>query len=189
VAEGEFLIGIVARIDPMKDHDTFLRAAAVLATTASSRFVVVGTGHQDDLRHLGATASRLGIDTQVVWAGAREDMSAVYSAIDIVTSSSAFGEGFSNSLAEAMACETICVATDVGDSRSVLADTGEVVPPRDPGALATAWGKILAMTPQARRELGFRARVRIMTHFTVDILARRTEEALRSVASVDAIPT
>jgi glycosyltransferase involved in cell wall biosynthesis len=117
----------------------------------------------------------------MIWAGVRHDMSAVYSAIDIVTSASAFGEGFSNCLAEAMACETICVATDVGDARVVIAETGEVVIPANAQALTDAWHRMLAMPSQERVERGRQARRRILDHFGVGVLADRTQAVLRSL--------
>jgi glycosyltransferase involved in cell wall biosynthesis len=182
IREDDVLIGIVARIDPMKDHETFLRAAANCANSNQTvRFVAVGQGADESVSRLKAIAERLGIARQVVWAGARQDMAAVYSAIDIVTSSSAFGEGFSNCLAEAMACEANCVATDVGDARIILGDAAEYVSPKEPEALALAWQKLLAATPEQRAILGRRARARIVSEFSVEMLASRTAEVLRRV--------
>jgi glycosyltransferase involved in cell wall biosynthesis len=177
------LIGIVARIDPMKDHETFLRAAtALVATNSDVQFVLVGPGSDRHVFALKTMTERLGIGRHIIWAGPRKDMSAVYSAIDIVTSSSAFGEGFSNSLAEAMACEAVCVATDVGDARTVVGDTGGLVPPREPQALAMAWQKVIYERPDQRTERGRRARARIINNFSVAMLAARTEDLLLRVA-------
>jgi glycosyltransferase involved in cell wall biosynthesis len=182
ISSGEILIGTVARIDPMKDHETFLRAAALLAAeTPLVRFISVGTGPESALVSLRITAERLGIAGRMIWAGARQDMSAVYSAIDILTSTSAFGEGFWNCLAEAMACETICVATDVGDARIVIAETGEVVVPANAQALTDAWRRMLAFSSRERAERGQQARLRILDHFTVGVLADRTQAVLRSL--------
>jgi len=187
VGDQEVLIGIVARIDPMKDHVTFLRAAARLVQTEpSARFAIVGSGSAEDLQRLKSMAEQCNVSQRLVWAGARQDMSAVYSALDVATSSSAFGEGFSNSLAEAMACETICVGTDVGDARILIADTGEVVRPREPEALALAWERLIAATPAQRRERGRSARARIVDSFSVATLVRRTTEALLRMAPQNA---
>jgi len=110
-------------------------------------------------------------------------MAAVYRAFDVATSSSAFGEGFSNSLAEAMACETVCVASDVGDARVIVGDTGEIIPPRDADALAEGWLKVLQAGPAERAERGRQARRRVVEHFSVSTLAARTSEALLRVAA------
>ena len=74
-------------------------------------------------------------------------------AFDVATSASAFGEGFSNVIGEAMACSVPCVVTDVGDSRWIVGDTGVVVAPRDPVALAEAWERLLAAGPGERSRL------------------------------------
>jgi hypothetical protein len=76
-------------------------------------------------------------------------MPAVYSALDIATSSS-YGEGFSNAIAEAMACGRPVVATDVGDSSLVIGSLGVLVMPNNATALAEGWStarhRISAMT-------------------------------------------
>ncbi len=184
VSETEVLIGVVARLDPMKDHETFLQAAAVLVGTGMAvRFVIVGAGSQQQRLRVERITTRLNLDAQVVWAGGCQDMPAVYSAIDIVTSSSAFGEGFSNSLAEAMACERVCVSTDVGDARAMLGLCGEIVPPRQPETLAAAWRKVLELSSQGRAARGRQARERVIDNFSVATLATRTSEVLLRIAA------
>jgi glycosyltransferase involved in cell wall biosynthesis len=140
VGDDELLIGLVARLDPMKGHETFLEAAALFARDEpKARFVCVGDGPPTYRSHLRRRAAELGLESRLVWSGARRDMPAVYSALDIATSSSSYGEGFSNAIAEAMACGRPVVATDVGDSAHMLAGHGSVVPAREPAALARAW--------------------------------------------------
>lgn len=178
------VIGLAARIDPMKDHATFLRAAAIAARESPRlRFIIVGAGAPARYAALRDLARQLGIDERVAWLGPRQDMPTTYSAMDIATSSSAFGEGFSNTLAEAMACEMPCAATDVGDARIVVGDTGSIVPARDPAALAQAWLALASEPPVCRAERGRRARERIVKNFGVAVLAARTTEALRDLVS------
>ncbi len=135
VAPEEFLVGIVGRLDPMKGHAVFLHAARqVLERYAQLRFVLVGDGRlRDPLREL---AGQLGIQDRLIWAGERGDMPAVFPALDLTVSASLFGEGFSNVLAESMACGVPCVATDVGDASAILGEFGWSAPPGDPVALA-----------------------------------------------------
>lgn len=103
-------------------------------------------------------------------------MSAVYSALDIVSSSS-FGEGFANVIAEAMACERPCVVTDVSDSARIVGSTGEVVPPRNPDALAEAIVRMLDRL-KASPDLGCQARARIVAEFSVERMVLRTMEVI-----------
>jgi glycosyltransferase involved in cell wall biosynthesis len=100
VLPGQTLIGIVARLDPMKDYPTFLHAAARLARhDPTIRFVAVGGGPDDYAALLRENSRSLDLDGSMIWAGARGDLPAVYSALDLLVSSSAFGEGFSNVVA------------------------------------------------------------------------------------------
>lgn len=184
------LIGCLARLDPMKDHPTFLRAGTLLAQTHGAvRFVCAADGtaeyaadgtaeYKDALQRL---AQELGIAERVAWVPMLGDPRAAYNGLDVVTSASAFGEGFPNVLGEAMACEVLCVGTDVGDSAAVIGDAGAVVPPRDPAALAAAWRKLLSMSAEERHALRRRARARIMSEFTIERLAERTGTALEEL--------
>jgi glycosyltransferase involved in cell wall biosynthesis len=179
IADHEHLIGLVARIDPMKDHDTFLRAAALLAQRRPDvRFVCVGDGPESELARLQGLAHALGLDGRLLWLGRRADVAQVLSAMDIASSSSSYGEGFSNAIGEAMACSRICVVTDVGDSRRIVGETGFVVPPRDPEALARGWETALAFPPEQRTERERVARRRVEERFSVRRMVERTEQVL-----------
>jgi len=100
---GESLIGLVARLDPMKDHPTFLRAAALLSQQlADLRFACVGDGPEPYKLKMHELAHELGLESVLLWAGPRDDMPAVYNALDVLTLSS-LTEGFPNVVAEGMA--------------------------------------------------------------------------------------
>jgi glycosyltransferase involved in cell wall biosynthesis len=181
VSPAETLVGIVSRLDPMKDYPTFLGAAAMLAGRKQGiRFVSVGTGPVDYAALLRERAHRLNLDEDVIWAGPRGDLPAVYNAFDLLVSSSA-GEGFSNVLGEAMACGISCVATDVGDAREILGDTGRVVPPRAPEALADGIIAQLDRLGSERSSLRAAVRRRIAENFSVETLVRRTQAALEAI--------
>jgi glycosyltransferase involved in cell wall biosynthesis len=170
------LIGMVGRIDPMKDHETFLQAAARLSETRPEvGFVCVGEGPPELTESLRRRSARLGLDRCLTWLPARNDMPAVYGALDLLVLPSREGEGFPNVVAEAMACATPCVVTDVGDSAAIVADTGEVVAPGDPEGLAAA---ILRMLDGSPADTGERARARIAAHFTPAKLAAITAAEL-----------
>jgi glycosyltransferase involved in cell wall biosynthesis len=74
-----------------------------------------------------------------------------------------------------MACGVPCVATDSGDTAEILGRTGEVVSPRDPAALAAAWGRLLSEGPEARRTRGEAARARIVERYRLVTMVGRYE--------------
>lgn len=177
ISEQDILVGLVARLDPMKDHPNFIAAANIVVQTQPNvRFVCVGSGTEAYSESLKQQAASLG--DRLIWAGTWDDMSAAYSAFDIASSSSCFGEGFSNSIAEAMACERPCVVTDVGDSAWIVGDASVVVPASDPKALADGLLKLVNLPCQERANLGAQARIRIKQNFSIDALIIRTAQAL-----------
>jgi glycosyltransferase involved in cell wall biosynthesis len=172
----EVVIGLVARLDAMKDHRTFLQAAArFVQEGGNARFACVGGGPVAVAELLRRECNRLGLGAHVLWLGERRDLPSIYSALDLHTSSSAFGEAFSNAVGEAMACGVANVVTDVGDARTVVGDTGIVVPPRDASALCRGWRELLSL-PRADRSR--RARARIEQLFSMNALTERTADAV-----------
>ena len=105
--------------------------------------------------------------------GRREDIARITASLDIAVSSSAFGEGFSNALGEALSCGIPVVATDVGDSRSMVGDAGLVVPPENSPALGAAIGELIALEPGARRRLGALGRECMSRNYGIAGIAAR----------------
>jgi len=146
------LLAHVARVDPIKDHASFLAAMDRLPQACA---VMAGGGTETVPKRPNVTA--LG------WRGDAPDLLA---AADVVVSSS-ISEGFSNALAEGMAAGLPAVATDVGDARTVLGDTGVLCPPRDPAALAAA---IRALLDEPENDFSLRAaaaRKRIVDNYSL----------------------
>jgi glycosyltransferase involved in cell wall biosynthesis len=177
VAAHEKLIGLVGRLDPMKDHPLFLEAAALLAKNRTdTRFVCVGDGPAEYQTKMQRLAQTLGLGERLLWAGPREDMPAIFNALDIAVSSS-YGEGMSNVIAEAMACGVPCVVTNVGDSAWMVGDTGEVVPPKDLVALRNAMERLLDQRPHTPAQI----RLRIVDRLSAETLVVNTERALHTL--------
>jgi sugar transferase (PEP-CTERM/EpsH1 system associated) len=136
--ERAFAVGVVGRLVAVKDHATFLRAAAqVGARLPAARFVIVGSG---PLREsLAALARQLGIASEVRMLPARADVAGVFAALDALVVSSV-SEGCSNVILEAMAMGKPVVATAVGGNPELVDDghTGLLVPPKDVDRLAAA---------------------------------------------------
>ncbi len=183
------LIGLVARHDPFKDHDNFFRAAAILTTQTSTssvesrpdvHFLLCGANVDRSNPAITSAIDLLGLTNRCHLLGPRRDMPRIHASLDLATSSS-ISEAFPLVLGEAMACGVPCVATDVGDSALIVGDTGKVVPPRDPVALALGWATLLTMAPAARAELGLAARRRVVEMFDLTTVTRRYEAAYDDV--------
>src|SRR3954453_23398135 len=165
IEPGAPLIGLIARYDPFKDHTTFLQAAAALVRShPDARFLLCG--HKVDAGNavLGEQIASLGLVQHVRLLGPRRDMPRIYAALDVLAQSS-ISEAFPLVVGEAMASGVPCAVTGVGDSAFMVGETGRVVPPRDPQALAGAWSELLAIGPDGRRTLGLAARERVLERF------------------------
>jgi glycosyltransferase involved in cell wall biosynthesis len=177
------IVASMARFHPQKDHETFVRAAGDLCRRLPAvHFVLAGRGVDRENRALAGWIDATGAPDRFHLLGKRDDMPRLTAACDVVSTSSAFGEASPLVLAEGMACGVPCVATDVGDSGAMVGDTGRVVPPRDPHALAGAWESILRLAPDERVELGTRARARVVAEFELGVAVRKHLSLYREVS-------
>ena len=182
IQDREKLIGMVARIDPMKDYPNFLKTAALLIQERKDlRFVCVGGGSEKHIREYTELAHSLKLEKHLLWAGERKDMIHVYNALDIFVLPSANGEGFSNAIGEAMACGIPCVATDVGDARQLIGDSGEIVIPGNPEELKQGVLKLLDQLDKNGMDLNTRARKRIVDQFSISRLVSRTNNIFKKL--------
>jgi len=171
----DVLIGLVARLDPMKDHGTFLRAAR-LAADRDPRlgYVCVGGGEAEYASEIKRLSGSLGLGGRLTWAGELDYMEPVYNALDLCCLSS-ITEGFPNAVGEAMSSGVPCVVTDVGDAAAIVGDAGAVVPAGNPEALAQGIGQ---MADRVRRGDAPHPRRRIEEEFSLERMVQHTEEAL-----------
>ncbi|HET7254705.1 MAG TPA: glycosyltransferase [Xanthobacteraceae bacterium] len=163
------LLAHVARVDPMKDHGSFLAAMTELPDLFA---LLVGVGTEN-----------LAAARNVLRLGRRHDVARLFAAADFAVSSSRFGEGFSNALAEGMACGLPAIATDVGDAKLILGDTGLVVPPENPHALAAAIRALATEPAAARAERRRKARARIVEQFAMAHAIQRYGELYASLGA------
>jgi glycosyltransferase involved in cell wall biosynthesis len=180
------LVGMVARWDPQKDHDTLLHALTHLTNRGVIfRFVLVGTGMSQDNAELCGIIDRLGLRDRMILAGPHEDIPAVMNAIDLHVLSSAYGEAFPSVVAEAMACGTPSVVTDVGDSAQIVGTTGWVVPPKDAEALAQGiQDALITLDASGREVLGQVTRTRVQERYGLKRMVDAYVALWKSVANV-----
>jgi glycosyltransferase involved in cell wall biosynthesis len=179
IADDTTLFGLVARWNPQKDHANLIAALAHLKTQTQSPWhcVLVGSSLDADNQVLTGLLAEYGIKDRVTLLGVRSDIPAVMNALDVHVLSSAYGEAFPNVVAEAMACETPCIVTAVGDSALIVGDTGWVVPPSNPVELATAMSQAideLALPGWKQRQAN--CRQRIESNFSLQIMVDKYNE-------------
>ncbi|MEP6957121.1 MAG: glycosyltransferase [Nitrospirota bacterium] len=181
VSDQEQLIGLVGRLDPMKGHDTFIKAAGLLSQGRQNvRYLCVGDGPEAFKQKLVALSKEFGLEHRLIWVSACDDVGDIYNALDLVTSCSSYGEGFSNVIGEALACGRPCVVTDVGDAGRIVGDTGYIVVPGSPPALASAWEKALDAGDVEKASRSQRARERVIAHFSLERLIEDTSRMLET---------
>lgn len=177
LAADDRAIAVVARVDPMKDHASFLAAGAELAEARDDlRLVLIGEG-TPDLPVPPALSGR------VLALGERRDVARLLRGLDLLVMSSAYGEGFPNVVGEAMASGVPAVVSDVGDAAELVGETGLVVAPRDPAALAGAIALLLDEGPNARAARAAAARERIAMHYRREQMLENFRTIWRAVAA------
>ena len=178
-------MGIVGRLTEIKNHELFLKAAAICKNEAGAnqtraRFIIVGDGA---LRaQLEQQAAALGLADDVIFTGTRRDLENVYPALDIVALTSR-NEGTPLTLIEAMACGRAVISTAVGGVVDLLGNpehTGESfticergisVPTDDASAFAAGLQK-LATDADLRRQLGERGRQYVVDNYSSERLVK-----------------
>ena len=169
------VIGIIARLAPVKDHATLLHAVRhLLGEWPALRVIIVGDG--PERARLGRLAADLGIDPAVRFAGERPNRPNLHHAFDVSVLCS-LSEGFPNSVIEAMAAARPVVATAVGGTPDAVVDaqSGLLVPAGDPRALAGALARLLR-DPDLRTRLGAEARRRALADYGEFAVLARLEK-------------
>ena len=119
---------------------------------------------------LRSTIKRLKLSKHIKLLGQKKNISQVMNGLDIYVQSSSYGEGFPNVVAEAMACGTPCVTTDVGDAAIIVGDTGWIVKPQEPQLLAEALSNAIKQLndPESWSNRKVSARKRIVENFSIE---------------------
>lgn len=167
-------VTLVGRIKLVrKGQDTFVRAAALLKDQfPAARFVIVGapfTGNENHLDELTRLVAELDLTDRVVFTGEIHDAPAVFAASDIAVMASGTPEPLGGVTIEAMAMSRPVVGTNIGGTPEIIADgeTGFLVPPNDPPAMADALARLLA-DEALRKRMGEAGRRRYLEHFEFD---------------------
>ena len=168
------LIGIVGRDDPVKDYSNFLKAISIIKNIQLEFNVIfVGTNLVKENYYLSFMIDKLNLNNHVILLGYQEDIPLIMSELDILVLSSS-SEGFPNVVAEAMACKTPCIVTNVGDASAIVSNSGWVVPIKNPKILAKAIN--IAINEFNTKSWTTRcnyARAKIVKNFSIDNMIQR----------------
>lgn len=173
ISHNNYLIGMVGRYDPQKDYMNLLKAAKLLKEKNGKlynkvKFILCGRNINNENKEIKKFLNKNNLNQEFHLLGQRDDIPQIMASLDLFTLSSSFGEGFPNVVGEAMASNTPCVVTDIGDSAYIVGDTGIVVEPNNPNELMKGWQKILNMPNNKREDLGKKARQRIVNNFDIN---------------------
>jgi glycosyltransferase involved in cell wall biosynthesis len=176
IGEKALLVGHVARFDLQKDHQTLIKAAELLKDRRPDvHFVLCGDGVTWQNDTLVNWIESAGLRSYFHLLGRREDIPEIMAGLDLLVSSSSYGEAFPNVLGEAMSCGIACVATDMGDSAYIVGETGYITPPGEPALLANQMAALLSLPKLQREQMGILARQRVMDYFNLPDIVRQYE--------------
>ena len=177
------LVGLMARYDSQKNHTGFISAAALVhRSTPHVHFLLAGTGVDEGNQALAQLISDHHLKNHIHLLGRRTDMPRLMASLDVLASSSSYGEAFPNVLGEAMACGVPCVVTDVGDSAEIVGETGRVVQSGDMAGLARHIQDLLSLPIEERARLGQQARTRVAANYEIGYVTRLYEEFYERMA-------
>ena len=172
IPPGRIVIGNVARAHPMKDHEGFVRTLALLRdSNLDVHGIIIGAGHENG--HARRVANELNLADRLTTPGPLQDIPELLPGLDAFMLSSAWGEAFPLSVAEAMACGVPVVATNVGDCDWLVGDRDLITAPRDPLGQAMSLRRIFTLQPDDRRGLGLRGRDRVIENFSLRTYTER----------------
>ena len=163
------MLGNVARFHPQKDHYNLLNALSILKKRKFFfKCILVGFNIDKKNKILSKLIKELDLNNEIILLGSQNNINKIMKKIDIHILSSAYGEAFPNVVAEAMACGTPCVVTDVGDSSIIVGKTGWIVKCRDSKLLA--YNIMKAIEKSKSKDWNYQcqaARDRIVNKFTI----------------------
>ena len=180
ILETDLVLGVIGRFHPMKNHLGWMKAFADLASmNRSLHCVMMGVGVDDPRGPVAQEIRKAGLSSRVHVIPPTDSPEIVYPALDILVLPSAFGEGFSNVVGEAMACGVPAAVTDVGDSPVLVGETGFVIEGTQPEDLAAGVASAIRLDQGNLAERGRRARERVINHYSLDVIGERYYAVLR----------
>lgn len=180
ISEDQYLVGMVARIHPSKDHELFVRTARLLTNERPDLvFACIGDGDPILKDNLYSLVEELGLKDKFIWHAQNENINALYNAFDVNVLLSKAGEGFPNSVVEGMSCGVVTVAMNVGDVPNIIKDEKLLVANKTAEGVCEALTYAISMC----RDVKIKQDVRdtIVTRYKLDKMVSDTESALKTI--------
>ena len=164
---------LVARFDPQKNHLGFLESFRLLVDKfPNAKLSLIGSGCDKYNCLLTNKISALKLEENCIFWGPRSDLPELIKSFDFLVLPSLYGEAFPNVLGEAMASGVPCVATDVGDSKFIIGDTGIIVAPGDLAAFYQAMFAACSLSASDYADLSLKARQRVIDYFDISVVTK-----------------
>lgn len=174
------VVGSVGRFNPIKNQQAFVEAAAlVVPGHPNVRFMLIGRDNTWDNVELVSWIKQHDLEDKFVLLGERSDVPCCFAAMDIFCLHSKT-EGFPNVLGEAMAMGVPCVATDVGDAKLLLGETGKTVQVNAP-SICGGITELLQLDKACLDEVGIRARKRLQDNYSLPSIILQYDNTYKSL--------
>lgn len=162
----DFLFLAVGRLTESKDYPNLLNAFSnIVKSNPQAKLVIVGKGDlENEIKQLHYY---LGLQNNTYFLGSRDDVHLLMSACDCFVLSSAY-EGFGLVVAEAMSSQRVVIGTNCGGVKEVIGNEGFLVEPKDHIALANVMQKVINLESNQRKEIGLKARQRILNKYSLN---------------------
>ena len=171
-AENDLVFMCVARVDPMKNYNNFLKAYKSIGSTCKNKIKLVLAGKGTE---------NLNLPYNCVALGMKKNIEEYYNIADILIVPSAFGEGFSNVLVEGMLTNLYPVATNVGDAKKIIGNTGFILSGSDEETLKKEFSKIIKVKQALFKTMGRKARNRAHKLFAIGKMIRSYDNVFSKV--------
>ena len=166
-------IGMVGRYHKMKRHDIFFHAAKIVSDKYPFlRFIICGYKINKTNQVLMKLINSFEIGTKIYLLDNITTMPELYSSLDVLVTTSSYGEAFPLTICEAMACKIPVLSTDVGDSAYIINDLNMIIPINEPILLAEKIEKIILLDTMSLNKIGEKNRTRIKNLFDINEVAK-----------------
>lgn len=181
IDSGTLVIGLIGMLEPIRGHRSFIEAAKLISIKYPDvRFLIAGKEGSIKLEHLKVLTDKLRISERFIFIDKVEDIRKIYSLCDIGVIATLGYEPLSQILIEFMAMGIPVAGTNINQTNDILAETGILIPPGEPVAMAEALGKLID-NPDLRADLGQKGLTAVSNYYTISQLGKKSQAFFREI--------